>query len=147
MNSFTISRLANEAGVGIETVRYYQRRGLLDLPLKPARGGFRRYTEEDVARIHFIKRAQLLGFTLAEIAQLAPHIEADNCPAAQAIAEMKLHAIEAQLAALEEIRTALKNLIRECAKETSLSCPIKTVLLPPRRDSFPTAPKPALTPR
>ncbi|PJG45803.1 hypothetical protein CAF53_22615 [Sphingobium sp. LB126] len=70
----TIARLAREGGVGVETVRYYQRRGLLDTPERPSStgmsGGFRRYGGEHVRRLHFIRSAQAAGFTLEQIGEL-----------------------------------------------------------------------------
>lgn len=122
--SLTIGKLAREAGVSVETVRYYQRRGLLGQPFKPA-GGFRRYSEQDVARICFIKRAQQMGFTLSEIAELVPHIDTANCQATKALTEKKLKAIETQLIALEKIRATLKGLVAECARDCQQFCTIR----------------------
>lgn len=122
--TFTIGKLAREAEVNVETIRYYQRRGLLDQPVKPMSGGFRRYTEKDVGRVRFIKRAQQLGFTLAEIGELIPHVDAADCRAASMLARKKLKAIETQLNALEEIRSTLKSLICDCAQDCQPLCPM-----------------------
>lgn len=120
----TIGKLASEAGVSVETIRYYQRRGLLDQPIKPASGGFRSYTEKDVGRVRLIKRAQQLGFTLAEIAELAPHVEATDCRATKALAEKKIKSIEMQLKALDGIRKALKSLLVDCGRDCQDLCPV-----------------------
>lgn len=136
--SLTIGTLAREAGVGVETIRYYQKRGLLDRPAKPLMGGFRCYSNRDVGRVHLIKRAQQLGFTLAEIAELAPHVDTANCKAAKMLAEKKLKTIENQLVVLEEIRTTLKGLVADCSKDCTQRCTIRLGLLAvPRKDEHP----------
>ena len=70
MSSMTIGKLAREAGVGVETVRFYERRGLVEQPPKPVGSGFRHYPREAVERIRFVRRAQEIGFTLREIVEL-----------------------------------------------------------------------------
>src|SRR5215469_6068746 len=95
----TIGMLAKRGGVNVETIRYYQRRGLLEEPLKP-RGGFRRYPQESVKRIHFIKRAQYLGFTLEEIQGLLVLDERKACRETRGMAANKLELIEEKIADL-----------------------------------------------
>ena len=118
----TIGRLARAAGVNIETIRYYQRRGLLAMPRKPA-GGVRRYPSATLARLRFIKRAQELGFTLREIAELLK-LGDGSCKETRAIAEHRLADIEARLRDLESMRATLENLVRTCREGDQTSCPI-----------------------
>ncbi len=123
MHDMTIGTLAKAAGVGVETVRYYQRRGLLTEPERP-RGGVRRYGATDAARLRFIRRAQELGFTLEEIRQLLRVSETPNCRDARAISARKLAIVETRIADLARIRSALKNLIGQCDAGALRSCPI-----------------------
>lgn len=120
----TIGKLAREAEVSVETIRYYQKRGLLIQPSKPEMGGFRTYSERDVGRVRFIKRAQQLGFTLSEISELVIHTDNKNCQAAKMLTEKKLKTIEIQLEALEKIRATLKSLVVDCHSECTQSCPV-----------------------
>jgi MerR family mercuric resistance operon transcriptional regulator len=122
--TLTIGKLAREAGVSVETIRYYQKRGLLDQPARPLMGGFRCYSDRDVGRVRFIKRAQQMGFTLAEIAELVTHTDNKNCQAAKMLAEVKLKTIESQLVVLEKVRETLKSLIVDCRRDCPRSCPI-----------------------
>lgn len=122
--TLTIGKLASEVGVSVETIRYYQKRGLLNQPSKPIMGGFRSYTENDVGRVRFIKRAQQMGFTLAEIAELVTHADDKNCKAAKMLAEKKLKTIESQLVVLEEIRATLKGLVTDCSRDCPRTCPV-----------------------
>jgi MerR family transcriptional regulator, mercuric resistance operon regulatory protein len=103
MPDMTIKRLADAGGVGVETIRYYQRRGLLAEP--PRAGSVRRYGAGDVRRLLFIRRAQAAGFTLDEIGEL-------------------LAALEAKIAELESARSALTRLSKACAAGTKGPCPI-----------------------
>lgn len=121
--AFSIGRLAKEAGVNIETIRYYQRRGLLSVPEKPP-GGQRRYAATEVKRIRFIKRAQLLGFTLEEIAELLLLDEPSTCSETRERAARKLHVIETKLADLAAMRDTLLGLVRQCDNGDGGSCPI-----------------------
>lgn len=126
----TIGQVAQRAGVNTETVRFYQRQKLLEQPERP-RQGFRRYGEDAVARIRFIKRAQELGFTLKEAAWLLALEEGRSCAKARALAARKLALIEARLADLNRLRRALRNLIAKCdvtAGDVRVSCPIITTL-------------------
>jgi MerR family mercuric resistance operon transcriptional regulator len=122
--SLTIGMLAKRVGVNVETIRYYQRRALLDEPLKPT-GGFRRYPEESVKRILFIKRAQALGFTLEEIQGLLALDERKACLETRGIAAHKLELIAQKIADLSKMKQALVRLVRSC--DTSVvgqPCPI-----------------------
>ena len=120
----TIGRLADAAGVNVETIRYYQRRGLMAEPGKPTHGA-RRYPLEAVKRVRFIKRAQVLGFTLDEIAGLLAFDEATACDETRQLAAHKLEGIEAKLAGLRAMRKALTALMRECASgDGKPGCPI-----------------------
>ena len=98
----TIGRLAKAAGVNVETIRYYHRRGLVDEPDKPI-GGHRRYAPSAVSRLRFIKRAQQLGFTLDEVTQLLQLEDGRSCREARLIAEQKLALIEERITDLTRI--------------------------------------------
>jgi MerR family mercuric resistance operon transcriptional regulator len=120
----SIGRLAAEAGVNVETIRYYQRRGLLSEPEKPMHGQ-RRYPSELTRRVRFIKRAQVLGFTLEEIAGLLRLEQAQACAETRELASRKLQIIESKLADLSAMRKALAKLMRQCdARVASSGCPI-----------------------
>lgn len=124
----TIGALARQAGVNVETIRYYQRRGLLPEPRKPV-GGVRHYSESDVARIHFIKSAQRLGFTLEEVGLLLRLEDGARCAEAQEIAELKLADVRARLTDLQRIEAALSGLVKKCQAGGSVSCPLIASLL------------------
>src|SRR5947209_16120350 len=98
-NNMTIGTLAGRGGVSVETIRYYQRRALLDEPAKPT-GGFRRYPEESVKRLLFIKRAQALGFTLEEIQDLLALDQRKACLETRESAAHKLELITRKIANL-----------------------------------------------
>jgi MerR family transcriptional regulator, mercuric resistance operon regulatory protein len=124
MPNLTISRVATEGGVKVETVRYYQRRGLLEEPAKPV-GGYRNYPQEIVRRIHFIKRAQALGFKLEEVAELLQLDVADGCAKSCNLAEKKLTVIDQKIAELSVMRRALAKLVAQCDKKARRgACPI-----------------------
>lgn len=124
----TIGKLAEAAGVNVETIRYYQRRGLLDEPPKPL-GGHRCYAPEQARRVRFIKRAQALGFTLDEIAALLALDAACACADTRALAARKLSLIEQKMADLAAMRQALGSLVQQCdAGDGHASCPIIDVL-------------------
>ncbi len=112
MRGITIGQLAREAGVNVETVRYYQRLGLIQEPPKPLQG-YRRYPVEAVARLRFIKRAQTLGFTLAEIAELLA-LGDGRCREVQALARQKLERIRARQRDLAAMAAALEDLLSRC---------------------------------
>jgi MerR family mercuric resistance operon transcriptional regulator len=113
-NSLTIGRLARQAGVNVETVRYYQRIGLLREPPKPAQG-YRRYPQHEVSRIHFIKRAQELGFSLKEIAELL-QLNDGCCRAARHMAEQKRELVSARLDDLQRLHATLSHMIDACRR-------------------------------
>ena len=120
----TIAGLARAGGVGVETVRYYQRRGLMPEPDKPAHG-YRRYDATTVKRVRFIKRAQALGFTLEEIGGLLKLDEAHACAETRELASHKLQTIETKLADLVAMRKALTALLCQCdAGAMKGNCPI-----------------------
>lgn len=122
--NLTIGTLAKRAGVNVETIRYYQRRDLLQEPAKP-RSGFRHYTHDIVKRVRFIKRAQALGFTLEEITGLLALDERQACLETRAIAAHKLELIEEKIADLTKMRKALSRLVRACdALSSGAPCPI-----------------------
>lgn len=125
----TIGTLAKRGGVNVETIRYYQRRGLLQEPIKP-QGGFRHYSPDTVKRVRFIKRAQSLGFTLEEITGLLALDERKACLETRGIAAHKLELIEEKLADLTKMRNALTRLVRECdASSAGAPCPIIHLLI------------------
>jgi MerR family mercuric resistance operon transcriptional regulator len=121
--SDTIGGLAKSAGVGVETVRYYQRRGLLPEPVRPP-GEVRRYGEEDVRRLRFIRSAQAAGFTLVEIGELLALDAADDRARARELARSRVAALDARIAELREARDALAGLATACAKKKGGACPI-----------------------
>jgi MerR family mercuric resistance operon transcriptional regulator len=124
----SIGKLAAAAGVNIETIRYYQRRGLLDEPPKPL-GGYRHYLPEQVKRLRFIKRAQALGFTLDEVGILLKLDAACTCRETRALAVHKLALIEQKMADLAALRQVLGGLVQECdAGAGGAACPIIDVL-------------------
>lgn len=120
--NLTIGMLARTAGVGVETVRFYQRRGLV---AEPARAGsVRRYDERDVERIRFIKRAQAAGFTLAEIGELIALDAGEDRARARELAGVRIAALDSRIAELKEARSALARLASECAEGKEGPCPI-----------------------
>lgn len=124
----TIGKLAESAKVNIETIRYYQRRGLLDEPPKP-RGGHRRYAPEQVKRVRFIKRAQALGFTLDEVGVLLVLDTARVCGETRGLAARKLLVIEQKMAELAAMRQVLDELVHRCdIGNGEGGCPIIDVL-------------------
>ncbi len=124
----TIGKLAAVAGVNVETIRYYQRRGLLDKPKKPL-GGYRRYSPETAKRVRFIKRAQALGFTLEEVTGLLRLDAASACEETRKLAVQKLALIEQKLAELTAMRKGLAALVSQCGKGGKRPCPIIQVLV------------------
>ncbi len=122
MENLTIGSLACEAGVGVETVRFYQRRKLLWEP--PKAGSIRRYDRRDVERIRFIKKAQAAGFSLAEIAELIALDSTEDRARARALATARIAALDGRIAELKEARTALARLAKECGEGRDGPCPI-----------------------
>lgn len=120
----TIGGVARAAGVNVETIRYYQRMGLVPVP-KRVYGSFRDYPPEVATRVRFIKRAQQLGFTLAEVKNLLALEDGQNCKKAQGLAATKLATVEARIADLQRMRRTLKDLIAQCgAGGGRIKCPI-----------------------
>jgi MerR family mercuric resistance operon transcriptional regulator len=122
-SSDTIGALAKVAGVGVETVRYYQRRGLLPEPARPP-GEIRRYGDVDVRRLKFIRSAQAAGFTLAEIGELLELSATDDRTKARELAQARVAALDEKIAELKDAREALAGLANTCAKKRSGPCPI-----------------------
>jgi MerR family mercuric resistance operon transcriptional regulator len=122
MNDMTIARLGAAAGVGVETVRYYQRRGLLAVP--PSAGSVRRYGPRDLRRLRFIRRAQAAGFTLEEISELLALDRKGDRARVRELAGERLAALDAKIAELEASRAALERLRNVCAAGSRGPCPI-----------------------
>jgi len=123
-DSMTIGALAQSAGVGVETIRYYQRRGLLAQPPR-AYGSIRRYGAADAARLRFIRRAQELGFTLEEIGELLELQDGTDRRAIRRIARTRLQQVEARVADLQRMRRALQHVIHDCEHAPGAPrCPI-----------------------
>ena len=119
----TISRVAEAAGIGVETIRYYQRIGLLHEPTKPA-NGYRVYDHEVVTRLKFIQRAKELGFTLAEIQDLLS-LDASACGQTQEIAQRKLQLIQDKITDLQTMAGVLNDLLTACRdNQDHAGCPI-----------------------
>jgi MerR family mercuric resistance operon transcriptional regulator len=130
MNGLTIGQVARQAGVGVETIRFYERKGLVEQPAKPA-SGFRRYPVEAVQRVRFIQRAKSLGFSLREIAELLDlRLGAVmNCDDVLLRAETKVGEIEKKVEGLTRMKEALGKLIAACASRgDSTKCPILEAL-------------------
>lgn len=126
MDFLKIGELASASGVNIETVRYYERRGIMPEP-KRRESGYREYTKEDVLRLRFIKRAQQLGFSLSEISELLSlRVSPDTtCSDVKQQAEAKLRNIEERVQSLLRMKAALAKLIADCRDEQPGSvCPI-----------------------
>jgi MerR family mercuric resistance operon transcriptional regulator len=122
--SLTISGLAAAAEVSIETVRYYQRRGLLPEPARPP-NGVRRYAGADVDHLRFIKRAQAMGFTLEEIRRLLKLRAQNACHATRALAVSKLQLIDTNIRELQKLREQLAQLVAACDANAGEShCPV-----------------------
>lgn len=118
----TIGKLATAGGVGVETVRYYQRRGLLAEPGRDA--GVRRYEQSDLSRLRFIRAAQVGGFTLAEIAELLALDASADRARARELANRRIAEIDAKVAALRNARQSLQRLAEKCAEGGDGRCPI-----------------------
>lgn len=134
MAALTIAGLAREGGVGVETIRYYQRRGLLAEPPRTGGagpgGGIRRYDADDVRRLRFIRSAQSAGFTLEEIGELLALDASHDHARARALAGARIAALDAKIAELESARAALKRLAHACAHSEAGPCPILEAFVP-----------------
>lgn len=127
-NSLTVGAFAQAAGVHVETIRFYQRKGLLSQPDKPL-GSIRRYGDSDVARVRFVKSAQQLGFNLDEIAELLILHDGTHCVEARSLAEHKLIGVRQKLADLTQIESALTGLVEQCCVTTgNVTCPLISAL-------------------
>ena len=130
-NAFTISKLADAVGVNIETVRYYQRRGILDEP-KRVNGSFRAYDETHLQRLRFIKRAQELGFPLDDVAELLSLSASVDRKRLREVARMRAADIRRKMAHLESMASALEHLAENCARTAPhRACPIVAALNEP----------------
>lgn len=121
-SSLTIGKLAAAGGVGVETIRFYQRRGLLEQPTRD--GGIRRYGSEDVRRLRFIKQAQTAGFTLEEIKELLDLDAGEDRARARELAHARVASLDVKIRELQEARAALNRLARECENGSRGPCPI-----------------------
>jgi len=131
MGAVTIGRLAKQAGVNIDTIRYYERHGLLPEPARRA-SGYREYTATDLDRLRFVRRAKDLGFTLAEIAELLSLTAArgNDMRGVKRKAEERLEHVEHKIKELQRVRRGLKALIAACPGHGELGhCPIVAALI------------------
>jgi MerR family mercuric resistance operon transcriptional regulator len=122
LEDLTIGKFAAAADVGVETVRFYQRRGLLSTPRRI--DGIRRYGSADVARLRFIRQAQAAGFTLEQIRELLELDAGHDRARARALANARIGALEAKIAELARARDSLRQLAAECGEESAGPCPI-----------------------
>lgn len=122
--TYTIGQLAVQAGVNVETVRYYQRRKLIREPERPP-GRTRRYSGIDAARLRFIKQAQRMGFTLSEIEDLLALLVSRSCSKTRSMAADKIQFVDDRIRDLRNLRENLVRLLAECDANTDESrCPI-----------------------
>jgi MerR family mercuric resistance operon transcriptional regulator len=120
----TIGALAETAGVNVETIRFYQRKGLMPEPEKPY-GSIRRYGAAELARVRFIKSAQRLGFSLEEVGELLKLEDGARCSEARQLAEQKLVDVRQKLSDLQRIESVLAGLVARCsAVRGRVSCPL-----------------------
>ena len=123
-NKLTIGVLADAAEVNVETIRFYQRKGLVPEPERPY-GGIRRYTDADLGRVRFIKASQRLGFSLDEVGELLKLEDGTHCEEARDLAEHKLQNVREKLADLRRIETALGQLVARCGSARgAVKCPL-----------------------
>ena len=128
--SLTVGELAKATGVHVETVRYYQRRGLLAEPA--AAGGYRRYDDHHLERLNFIKRAQGVGFTLEEIGELMTLNDTRDHRLARQLAGEKIRNIESRIEQLGKVADALRQLVQRCeCGGQDMPCPIIRMALTP----------------
>lgn len=129
-SGMTIGALAREAGVGVETIRYYQRRRLMNEPERP-HGSIRRYRDADLRRLRFIRHARYLGFSLDEAGELLQLDDGVECEQAQRIAEEKLEQICQRLRQLGQIQDTLQALLEQCRGSETARCPMIEALESP----------------
>jgi MerR family transcriptional regulator, mercuric resistance operon regulatory protein len=122
MGDLTIGGLARAGGVGVETVRFYQRRGLLAEPARA--GGIRRYGASDMRQLRFIRQAQAAGFTLAEIGELLNLDAGEDRARARQLAEQRIAMLDEKIAELQAARQSLSRLAKECGEGRAGPCPI-----------------------
>jgi MerR family copper efflux transcriptional regulator len=128
MSTMTIGRLAKSAGVNVDTIRYYERNGLIPAPLRRA-SGYREYDAADVSRLRFILRAKDLGFTLAEIGELISLSADRDIEGVKQRAESRLAQVEHKINELERVRSGLRTLIDACPGHGDFErCPIIAAL-------------------
>lgn len=128
MESIGIGALARRAGVGIDTVRYYEREGLLE-PRTRLASGYRRYSGHEIARLRFIRRAQALGFSLSEIRELLSLSSHRDVGRVKKKAQAKLSDVDRRIAELQRVRAALADLVKACPGHgRPEECPILTAL-------------------
>lgn len=120
--ALTIGELAAAGSVGVETIRFYQRKGLLETPVRG--DGIRHYGREDVRRLRFIRQAQTAGFTLEEIRELLDLDATEDRSRARELAKIRIAALDAKIADLQRAHAALERLASECAQGSTGPCPI-----------------------
>lgn len=120
--SLSIGKLAAAGGVGVETVRFYQRRGLIPTPAREP--GVRRYGSDDLRRLRFIRQAQAAGFTLEEIGQLLELGSSNDRARARQMAQARLAALDSRIGELRRARDSLRRLASECGEGSAGPCPI-----------------------
>jgi MerR family mercuric resistance operon transcriptional regulator len=127
-SALTIGALAKAAGVTVETIRFYQRRGLLAEPGRPY-GSIRRYSQSDLGRVRFIKASQRLGFSLDEVGELLTLQDGTHCNEARALGEQKLQDVRKKLTDLRRIESALVTLVSRCRSvRGAVACPLVSSL-------------------
>ncbi len=127
--TLTISVVAKQLGISVETIRYYQRIQLIDTPKKPV-SGYRIYSQDIIIRLSFIQRAKELGFTLAEIATLL-ELGSAQCSQTKALASLKLDMINEKINDLQAIANTLSHLIKDCSNNKNPQiCPIINAIKP-----------------
>jgi MerR family copper efflux transcriptional regulator len=128
MTTLTIGKLARSAGVGVDTIRFYERARLLPRPRRTA-SGYRLYSAGDADRLRFIRRAKALGFTLDEIGELLALSGRRDVKAVKAAAEARLEAVEHKIAELRRVRDGLRRLVATCPGHGAAeNCPILAAL-------------------
>ena len=126
--SYTVGTLARQVGVNVETIRYYQRRGLLGEPRRPP-GGIRRYGETHAERLRFIRQAQALGFSLEEVKELLALEDGQHCREAERLGAIKLAAVRERLRQLRRVERALAALVNQCHSNAGrVRCPLMVAL-------------------
>lgn len=137
MTNMTIGSLARAGGVTVEAVRFYQRRGLIAEPERPGGGapgsGIRRYGNEDLRRLRFVRAAQAAGFTLAEIGELLRLDATDDRARVRDMAGERIAALDARIAELQNARSALGRLLGDCESGAPGPCPILAAFDPPAK--------------